>query len=78
MKKKILTLTKLMLKVNKTCQTLRVHTKLKTSITPRKKKKFKKIFLIPKSTLDELCSDTTHISLRCIYRSAKIVRTKPI
>ena len=28
-----------MLKVNKTCQTSRVLTKLKTSLTPRKKKR---------------------------------------
>ena len=30
-----------------------------------------KIFLISNSTLDELFNDTTHISLRRIYRSAK-------
>ena len=40
------------------------------------KTKFKKIFLIANSTLDELFNDTTHISLRWIYRSAKIVWTK--
>ena len=41
-----------------------------------KKTKFKKIFLISNSTLDELFNDTTHISLRWIYWSAKIHGTK--
>ena len=41
-----------------------------------KKTEFKKIFLISNSTLDELFNDTTHISLRWIYRSAKIHGTK--
>ena len=38
--------------------------------------KFKKIFLILNSTLDELFNDTIHISLRWIYRPAKIDWTK--
>ena len=63
-----------MLKVNKICQKSRVHTKLQASITPQKKNyEFQKIFLIPNSTLDEFFSDTAHISLRRIYRSAKNV-----
>ena len=45
-------------------QITRVHTKLQSSITPRKKPKIKKIFLILNSTLDQLFNDTTHISLR--------------
>ena len=72
LKTKILILTKSVLNVNKTCQTSRVHTKLKTSITPQKKE-IQKFFLIPNSTLDEFCSDTTHFSVRCIYPSARIV-----
>ena len=64
----ILILRKITLKVNKTS---RVHTKLQSSITPRKKRKSKK-FLILNSTLEQLFNDTTHISLRRIYRSAKI------
>ena len=57
-------------------QISRVHTKLQSSITPRKKTEIKKIFLILNSTLDQLFNDTTHISLRRIYRSAKIDWTK--
>ena len=38
--------------------------------------KFKKIFLIPYWTLDGLFNDTTHNSLRWIYRSVKIDWTK--
>ena len=49
-----------------------VHTKVQSSITPRKKTKIKKFFLILNSTLNQLFNDTTHISLRRIYRSAKI------
>ena len=41
-----------------------------------KKNKIQKIFLILNSTLEELFNDTTHISLRWIYRSAKIDWTK--
>ena len=41
-----------------------------------KKNEIQKIFLISNSTLDELFNDTTHISLRWIYRSAKIHGTK--
>ena len=40
------------------------------------KTKIKKIFLIPHSTLDKLSNDTSLISLRWIYRSAKIDWTK--
>ena len=40
------------------------------------KYEIQKNLLIPNSTLDELFSDTTHISLRWIYGSAKIVWTK--
>ena len=43
-------------------------------MTPCKKQK--KIFLIPYSTLDGLSNDTTHNSLRWLYRSAKIDWTK--
>ena len=53
-------------------QISRVHTKLQSSI----KTKIKKIFLILNSTLDQLFNDTTHISLRQIYQSAKIDWTK--
>ena len=45
-------------------QTSRVHTKFQSSITPRKKRKSKKIFLILNFTLDQLFNDTSHISLR--------------
>ena len=41
-----------------------------------KNTKFKKIFVIPNSTLEELFNDATHISLPWIYRSGKIVWTK--
>ena len=40
------------------------------------RKRNQKNFLVPKSTLDELFSDTTHISLRWLHRSAKIVKQK--
>ena len=39
-------------------------------------KKIEKIFLIPYFALDGLFNDTTHNSLRWIYRSAKIDWTK--
>ena len=38
--------------------------------------KLKKIFFIPYSTLEVLFNDTTHNSVRWIYRSVKIVWTK--
>ena len=53
-------------------QISRVHTKLQSSITPRKKTKIKKTFLILNSTMNQLFNDTTQNSLRRIYRSAKI------
>ena len=74
--KKDLSLKKIVLKVNNHAKDPIVHTKLQSSITPRKKTKFKKIFLLLNSTLDQLFNDTTHISLRRIYRSAKIHWTK--
>ena len=53
-----------------------ISTKILSSITPYKKRKLKKIFLIPYSTRDELSNDTSLNSLRWIYRSAKIHETK--
>ena len=45
-------------------QISRVHTKLQSSITPRKKNEIQKKILILNSTLDQLFNDTTHISLQ--------------
>ena len=67
---------KITLKVNKYPVFTRNFTQ--SSITPRKKTKIKKIFLILISALDQLLKDTTHISLRWIYRSGKIDWTKKI
>ena len=60
----------------KMCQISHIHSRFQSSLTPRKKTKFKKIFTVSNSTLDELCNDTTPISLRWIYQSAKIYWTK--
>ena len=43
-----------------------------------KKTKFKNIFLVSNFTLDVLFNDTIRISVRWIYRSAKIVWKKPL
>ena len=48
-----------------------LFTKLFTSIFPCKKGKLK-IFLIPYSTLDGFSNDTSHSSLRWVYRSGRI------
>ena len=42
----------------------------------KQKRKLNIIFWIPYSTLDGLSNDTSHNSLRLLYRSAKIVWTK--
>ena len=57
-------------------QISRVPTKLWNSTTPWNKTKFKNIFQILNSTLDEFYINITHISLRWMYRSAKIDWTK--
>ena len=49
---------------SKSEQISRVHKKLQYSITPQKKTKIIKIFLILNSTLDQLYNDATHISRR--------------
>ena len=53
-----------------------IFSKVYTSITPCKKRKSKKIFLIPYSTPDKLSYDTSLNCPRWIYRSAKIDGTK--
>ena len=65
--------TKIKLKVNKSepiipCshENLNLGNSSKTNV-------IQKIFLILNCTLVEFFNDTTHVSLRCIYRSAKIV-----
>ena len=57
--------------MNKNC---RIFTKFSTSITPCKKRNSKKSFSYNRMHL--LFNDTTHNSLRWIYRSAKIMWTK--
>ena len=67
---------KVTLKVNKIMPNIPSH---KTSIldnSSKKKTKFKSIFLFLNSTLEQLFNDTTHISLRWIYRLVKIDWTK--
>ena len=61
---------------NKIMPISHVLTKLQSPVTPRNKQNSKKIFSILSSIMDEHFYDTTHISLRGIYRSAKNVWTK--
>ena len=66
---------KVTLKVNKTMPN--IPSSHKTSMLHNSRKtKFKKTFLILNSTLEQLFNDTTHISLRWIYRLATIDWTK--
>ena len=76
-KEKIINWRKITLKVNEIMPNMKCSHKTSILDNSSKNKKFKKtVFFIPNSRLDELFNDTTHISLRWIYRSAKIYWTK--
>ena len=74
--KKTLISRKFTLKVNKIMPNISCSHKISILNNSSKKTKFRKMSLVSNSTLDELFNDTTHISLRRIYRSAKTVWTK--
>ena len=66
----------IMLKVNKIMQNVLCSHKTLNLDNSSEKLKYKKIFLIPNSTLHALLNDTTHISLQWKNWSTKIVWTK--
>ena len=73
---KITIWTKMRLKVNKIMSNALCSHKTLNLDNYSKITKFRKIFLISNSTLDELFNDTNNISLRWIYRSPKLTNKK--
>ena len=75
-KKKILIWRKISLKVNKIMPNIQCSLKISILDNSSKQSKFKNVLLVQNSTMNQFFNDTTPISLRWIYRSAKIVWTK--